>query len=440
MANSITSLASRASLVFAARVVGLSAGVATQVLIARVLSADALGLYYFATGIAVFCGAVAALGYPILAMRLINRYRARRQPEFLAGFVRHARGHALGLALLLMGATLAFALALAAFDAEQSYGIAAAAVAIPAITMLRINGGIAASIRQFNGSFFPDLLYRPLMLLLSLAALAAMGLAHSTTAATTLFSASAMIVAIGQALWLSRHLVPEDEPSDRRVKKYWRSVSWSLLIVSSFTSLFADLDLALLGTVLTKSELAVFGCCLKLAFFVGFAIQVLHEFVNPEISECYACQQFERAQSAIARANFLGAAVTGLAILVAALLGPQLLRIFGPEFVSGYPMLVVLIGVQALRAAFGPSVTVLTAAGGQRVIAVIFWWSFLILIASNVALVPAFRTAGAVAAVAVTTAFWTAAIAIALYRSTGLRTDLLASSVHVRWVRPKAFG
>src|SRR4051794_25510910 len=104
MASSITSLLSRVGFLFGARVAGIGAGVATQVLIARFLSADALGLYYFATSIAVFCGSVAALGYPVLAMRLINRYQARRRPDLLWGFVKHARGHTLALALILTSA------------------------------------------------------------------------------------------------------------------------------------------------------------------------------------------------------------------------------------------------------------------------------------------------------------------------------------------------
>ena len=123
------------------------------------------------------------------------------------------------------------------------------------------------------------------------------------------------------------------------------------------------------------------------------------------------------------------------ALVGAAIAGDRLLAAFGPDFVAGHAALVVLAAAQVVRAAFGPSLQLLTQIGAQRQIATVFAASVAVLVAANLALVPSAGVLGAALAVVLTTAFWTTALAVVLYRLAGLRTDM-ASSLSVLRIRP----
>jgi O-antigen/teichoic acid export membrane protein len=306
--------------------------------------------------------------------------------------------------------------------------ITAAALSIPATALMRVNGAFANAARRFTLSFFPELFFRPLFFLAAVLAMIWVGLQVS---AVTLGLAASLIafVATGGQWWLLRDVVPRTAAPSHpgRLMRQWRAIARPLLIVGLFSTLFADLSLVMAGLFLPQSELAAFGICIKLAFMVGFAVQIAHQVATPELAASHARREGAAGPRILAQANLLAVAVTFAAVVVCAGLGDRILAIFGPGYADAWPALAVVMASQFVRACFGPNVQLLTITGLQRPMAAVFALSVAVLAATSFLLVPAYGIFGAAVAVALTTLFWALALAFVLYRGSGIRADVLVA-------------
>lgn len=427
--DSTRSFLSSSVVLFGSRAFGATAGFGTQVLLARAIPADDLGTFFFATSIAAVLGLVAAAGYPDVAIRFFARYRERSRSRLLGAFVRQCRREAVWASLAAVITTLAFAFFFAAESIEERWAIAIAAFAIPAFTLNWLNSAYAVAVRQFALSQLPDILGRPILFLLAVGGMLLAGFETSAVTLVALFSVVAIAMTVLQAAGLKRHLtIPAAFPGRvARVGNLWRRASAPLIVVSLFTSLFADLDLAMLGLLLPVAALAVFGICLKLAFLVGFGIQVVQQFAAPDMAEAQLRGDGRLFYRAVANANYVCFGTTVVVFAGVVICGDYVLAAFGPAYIAGYPTLVILTLAQVIRAAFGPNVNVLTTLGAGQQMAVVSTVAVGVLAVANLLLAPHWGAVGAAWAVVITALFWSGALAIVLYRLSGLRTDILAT-------------
>lgn len=427
--ESTRSFLSSSAVLFGSRAFGASAGFATQVLLARAIPADDLGTFFFATSIAAVLGLAAAAGYPDVAIRFFARYKERSQSRLLGAFVRQCKRESIWASLAAILATLTFGFFFAAESTEERWAIAIAAFAIPAFTLNWINSAYAVAVRQFALSQLPDIVGRPVLFLLAVSAMLLAGVETSAITLVVIFTVVAIAMTVLQAVWLKRHLIiaPAESMQAARVGRLWRRASTPLIVVSLFTSLFADLDLAMLGLLLPVAALAVFGICLKLAFLVGFVIQVIQQFAAPDMTEAQLRGDTRLFYRAVANANYVCFGTTTAVLAGVILFGHYVLAAFGPTYVTGYPTLVVLTLSQVVRAAFGPNVNALTTLGAGRQMAIVSTIAVAVLAIANLLLAPRWGAFGAAVAVAVTALFWSASLSVVLYRLSGLRTDIIAT-------------
>jgi O-antigen/teichoic acid export membrane protein len=421
-------LFSTSMMLMAARVVGLVAGFGTQILLARMLEPEGLGIFYFATSIAYVVSMMAAFGYPVVAVRFISRYRTRGKHRLKAAFVNRAQ---LDTAIVSF-AGMVVVLALAAIIPGHEHtrlAVAAAAFAIPALALSKIYASVASAIREFALSYMLNLLWRP-VLFIALVSFAAFALrAPSALMAAIVFSVvSVMIVAL-QFKGMIEHFprLMQSVPADRRQVLQWRIASAPLLILAAFSTFINDLNLALLGAIVPKADLAVFGVCLKLALIVEYAVSLIHELAAPDISDALVRKDRSTVDFAVARVNVLTVAATLAALAGTAVLGHFVLALFGADFVRAYPILMMLVLSQVIRAMFGPSMLTLISAGAQRSVVKVFAVAIAGFAVSNLVLVPVFGLIGAGVAFILMTAFWTGSLALIAKRKVGLRLDVAAS-------------
>ncbi|MDB5554500.1 MAG: polysaccharide biosynthesis related protein [Rhizobium sp.] len=413
----------------AARVVGLVAGFGAQILLARMLAPEGLGIFYFATSIAYVVSMVAAFGYPVIAVRFISRYRTRGNDMLKSAFVNRAQSDTAIVSFAIMAVVLILT-AIIPGDTATRLAIAAAAPAIPALALSRIYGSVAGAIREFALSYMLNLLWRPLLFLAVMGLIGLVFALPSPLMAACAFSFVSVAIVTLQFAGLAKHfpgLAGSATPADRRVVFQWRVASAPLLILAAFSTMINDLNLALLGTIVSKSDLAVFGVCLKLALIVEYAVSLIHELAAPDVSDALARKQTSTVDAAIARVNFMAVVATLLAVVGVIVLGRFVLSVFGPDFVHAYPILLMLVVSQFIRAAFGPSMLTLIAAGAQKSVVKVFSVAIVGFAVANIVLVPIFGLIGAGVAFVVMTAFWTASLALIAKRRIGLRLDIVAS-------------
>jgi O-antigen/teichoic acid export membrane protein len=426
-------LFSTSALLMAARVVGLGAGFGAQILLARFLEPEGLGIFYFATSIAYVVSMIAAFGYPVVAVRFISRYRVRGKAALNQAFVNRAQRDTAIVSFVAMAVVMLPA-AVVPGDVTTRLAVAAAAIGIPAWALSRIYASVAGAIREFALSYVLNLLWRPI-LFLAVMGFAALVFTHpSPIVASGVFSFVAVVIVALQFKGLMRHFpgMLGSTAADRRQVYQWRLASAPLLILAGFSSLINDLNLALLGTIVSKADLAVFGVCLKLAVIVEYAISLVHELSAPDISDALGHNKTATVESVAARANIAAVGVALASLVGVVMFGRFALAAFGPDFVRALPILVVLVACQLIRAAFGPTMLTLISAGAQKNVVVIFSIAIVGYSLANLVLVPMFGLNGAAAAFAAMTAFWTVALALITKRKTGLRLDIAASVEFLR--------
>jgi O-antigen/teichoic acid export membrane protein len=127
----------------------------------------------------------------------------------------------------------------------------------------------------------------------------------------------------------------------------------------------------------------------------------------------------------LAKANAINIITSLGATLAVALIGRDILRLFGPEFIEGYICLVILVLAQTVRAAAGPATQILTLTGHERYSIPVFGVGLLLLLIFNILLVPKFHLVGAALAVLVVTLIWSVGLAYVAWARTGVNTAIL---------------
>jgi O-antigen/teichoic acid export membrane protein len=422
----IARLISTSHMLTAARIGGALAGFATQVVLARALQASALGVFYSVTSLAAVVSLIAAHGYPAIAARFFSRYREQRKDALIAGFVARSRRDVTVYAALATVCVLVGAVLWPSLETEARLALIAAALSIPAATAIRLNSYLAAAVRRFALAYLPDTSIRPFLLLGGIAALLTLHVELTAPNVTWLLTFIITGLGLVQYLMLRKDLPQQaDQAAPSRLVGIWRREATPLIVVALFANFFADVNILIVTPLVPSAVTAAIGLCLKLALLVGFAVQVAHQVVVPDLADARARKDPSSIRESVLRALAFPLSVTVVAMVVVILWGGQLLAIFGPEFTHAKLALIILMACQLARALFGPSVLLLTVVGAQRENAALALAGLAVLALSNIVLAPLYGVVGAAIAVAIGTMFGLVATAIVLARLSGLRTDAL---------------
>ena len=426
------------TLIFGARLLGAVLGFGTQVALARLLGADALGTFYLALSLAGVMGILCGLGYPAITSRFVAEYRAEDKLDVLRAFVATTRRDTLLVALallLLFGAGLLLWLG---GSPELQLCLLIGALTAPAFAFVRLNGALANAYRRFALSYLPDLLARPALFLAAMAVLVAAQV--NVTVAQLL--AINLVIVVGvtafQAVRIRRtrvedHLAEASAPQDRSDRKprggQWRRHALPMVVVALFTALFADFAMLNLGLVLPTGDIAVFGVCLKVALLMGFCIQVIHQLVLPDAADAHVRGDKAGLGAILRRANLVTTAACVAGTLTLVFIGDRILMVFGQEFVQGHTALVILSLSQAVRAAAGPSPQILTLAGQERASIPVFGTCLVVMAGLCAGLGMLYGLEGAAVAVLLVTLIWSTWLSAIASRATGVQIAIVGKRI-----------
>ncbi len=413
-AKGFTRLVGTSMMMLGARVGGALLGIALQILIARAGGAHMLGAFYLALGLATVLAILGSLGYPWLAPRIVADADGSGQPSRLAAFARWTRQQIWLLSGSLAAlATLVLALA-PGIPTETRTSLIFGALTAPFFAAMRLNGALANALRQFPLAYLPELLWRPMLLLLLAGAFAALRVQFDLT----LFLAGHLAIAVALSTWQSRRIMstccPQEAAGGKRAAKAvvppedrqsWRRQALPLVIAILFINQFADLDTLLVGSFLPPAQLAAFGAALRISTLFAFSIQLIHQIVWRDLAEAIGGPR-HNLRALLLRTNVLTVAMSAAAVIFAYGFGSDILGAFGPGFADAKSCLVLLLLAQVVRAAAGPSLQVLSSSGKEAATVPVFAAAIVLLVALNVVLLPLFGILGAAAAVLFVTIFW----------------------------------
>ncbi len=405
---------------------GAAIGLASQILLARLLSQHDVGVVFLGMSAAAFISLLITGGYPILAITCLPRYYALGRKNLVRAF------HAAFLQDSLWISIVSFALAAVAYfwlplDNGLKIALLFGCLSAPALALIRINGAVANSVRRYTLSYVPDSLYRPGLLLAYLVFAWGLGLYLSIAHVLWAFVVTNTIVAIAQA-WL----IGEDGARSglkwsgrHHLAPVLRSRAAALVIVGIVTASFADVVTLIAGFYLNTADVALVGVTIRLAALAGFITQATQQFILPDLTAAMTRGTSQQVHALLLRINMIALAAILACVVGAMLFGPLALRIFGSGYEAGHWPLVLFMISQAFRAASGMNQHLLSLAGYQIKTAGSCLVAMAVLVGGAALFTPSHGVMGLAYAVLIADAVWAGLLALQTQRLTGRRGDII---------------
>jgi O-antigen/teichoic acid export membrane protein len=408
------------------RFAGAAIGLASQILLARLLTQNQVGIIFMGMSAAAFVSLIITGGYPQLAITCLPRYytlgRTTLVQAFHAAFLRDSFWITLGTFAI---ATVAY------FFLGLDEGIKTAllfgCLSAPASAAIRMNSSVANSVRRYALSYVPDFLYRPGLLLGFLLIAWGVGLQLSVNQVLWAFVLANTAVAVVQAIlignkgarsglkWSGRH----------NLAPFLRSRAGALVIVGIVAASFADIVTLLAGFFLDAADVALVGVTIRLAALAGFITQASQQFILPDLTNAMTHGTPKQVHSLLLRINAISLGAILACVLGAVVFGAFALKVFGAGYGLGHWPLVLFMVSQAFRAASGMNQYLLSLAGHQIKTAGSCIVAMVVLVATTAILTPRFGVMGISFAVIAADAVWAILLALQAQRLTGHRGDII---------------
>ena len=408
------------------RFAGAAIGLASQILLARLLTQNDVGIVFMGMSAAAFISLLITGGYPTLAITCLPRYYALGRKNLVRAFHFASLRDSLWISL----ATFALA-AIVYFWLPLNDGIKTAllfgCLSAPASAFIRMNSAVANSVRRYALSYVPDFLYRPGLLLAFLLVAWALGMHLGVVQVLMAFVVMNTIVALGQAWFIRGEGIFSGLKWPRRhdLAPLLRGRAAALVVVGAVAASFADIVTLIAGFFLPAEDVALVGVAIRLAALAGFITQATQQFVLPDLTAAMTRGTAQQVQAILLRINVIGLGAILACVVGAMLFGTWALRIFGAEYEAGHWPLVLFMVSQAFRAASGMNQHLLSLAGYQIRTAGSCLVAMGVLIAGTALLAPSHGVMGLAIAVILADAVWAALLAIQAQRLTGRRGDII---------------
>jgi O-antigen/teichoic acid export membrane protein len=415
-----------AAFAFAVRVASAAIAYIAQIVLARWMGTFEYGIYVFVWTWVLILGSVSGLGFGVAAGRFVPEHQEKKEPDLLRGFLRGSRAY--GLAAGTVFAALGIAIILLLGDKIESHFVwplILALICLPFFAVTETQDGIARTLDAPGIALVPPYILRPLLLLALMILTHEAGLAATATVALLCAIVATWLTALVQFVALARHLGRRVPAGPRRfASRYWLAASLPLFVADGAHVMLLNVDVLILAFFVPPDQVGIYFAVTKtlvLGAFVAFAVgaAVAHRYAEYHVSG-----DRERLQAFVLQSAQWTFWPTLAAVALMVLLGRPFLALFGPSFVEGYPLMLILSLGVLLRAAVGPTDRLLAVLGEQTVLARLILATLLVAIALHVLLVSLYGVTGAAIAVALTTLVEGGLLAWAAHRRLGLKVGV----------------
>ncbi|BBF92596.1 lipopolysaccharide biosynthesis protein [Blastochloris tepida] len=413
-----------AATAFLIRVASAVLAYAMQIVLARWMGRSEFGIYVYVWTWTLVIGDLAHFGLAYSVQRFIPEYTQAQAHDRLRGLLRAAPW------FVFLASTAVAALGVAGvqafapwIDRAEIIPFYLAFATLPFYALNNLVDGIARTYNWVNLALVPPYILRPLLIVLVALAAPLAGFAPDAASGMGAALIATWLTTTVQLVVLRHRLARVVAPGPRAYDpRHWAKVSAPILLVFGFYSLFIYTDVIVLQLLRPSAEVATYFAAVKTlapVAFVSFAVlaAVAHRFAEHHVSGAIDEQRRLLAQSV--RGTFW-LSVGAIAVLLP--LGWPMLRLFGPGFEEGYPLLFILAAGLIIRASVGPAERLLNMAGEQQRCTLIYAAAFAANLTACLVLIPTWHMYGAAMAVC----FGMTVEAALLYRTVRRRLGLHA--------------
>ena len=387
----------------------VAAGYIFKIYLARVLGAEALGIYTLGMTAGGLVSIVGAAGVPQTASRFVAIYVSRGETRKLTRFLWFgaltllATNTIVGIVMVLGRRWIADRLYHTPVLARYMHFFAAIMV-LGALTTF-LGHALAGYKDVARRTVITNFIGTPATMVFSVALLT-FGLGLWGYLAAQVASAILVFLLLSRAIW---KLTPEPGPSDLApetgvplFEKEVLSFAVVLLAMQALEFVGSQTDRIMLGIFLNAREVGVYSVAASMVAFVGLFLQSINQIFAPTIAELFAKGEHDllsRLYQTLTKWSLGLTIPLALGIMVFA---KPLMSIFGPDFREGWPVLVIATIGQLVSCGVGSVGLLLLMSNQQTRMIRAQAITVFITVGLNLALIPRIGLVGAAIAAAAT--------------------------------------
>lgn len=388
---------------FSVRVVSAALLYLTQIVLARWMGSSEYGVYVFVWTWVLVLGGLCHLGLSMAMIRLLPAYRENGQIGLMRGLVFGGRWAAIGLGTLVAGLGLAgLWLYGPMISGPYLMPLYLALFCVPLFALTDVQDGIGRGQAWMDVALLPPYVLRPVLLLAAMfgAYLTGLPMRAETAAGAAIFAT--WTTAIVQLLLVNRRLGQTLEAVERQYSwKGWFAVSLPLLVMAACELVLQNADVLVISRFMSPADVGIYFAAAKTMSLILFVHYAVGSAVANRFSALNARGDREQLRAFVRDAvnwTFWPSLASALIILA---LGYPLLSLFGPQFATAYPVMLILVVGFLARASMGPAEFLLNMLGEQQLCAAVLAVTAALDIALNFALVPRYGLVGAATATSI---------------------------------------
>jgi O-antigen/teichoic acid export membrane protein len=384
---------------FAGTLFTMAAGYLLKIYVARVLGAEQLGLYALGMTLVSLTQLFGTLGLQGTAARYVSVYRATGNLNELRGFMTRSVGIVVSLNLVL-SLGLIFS---GRWISRNLYHAPDLPQYIPLFAGLAVLGALNVFFCQVLAGFkeitkrtvITNFVGSPLVIALTVVLLA-LNTGMWGYLAAQIISAGVVVALLVAVSWkltpaAARFSFAALPPLDSEIKSFAAAV-FGMNVVDFLAT---QADKILLGLYLNARALGIYVLASTLSAFIPIVLQSVNQIFAPMIADLHAQGRQDVLEKLFQTLTKWVLALTlplGFVIIIFAL---PLMRLFGPDFVTGWPVLVVGAIGQLVNCGVGSVGYLLLMSGNQRKLVKVQFAMAGVSILVNLALIPALGIVGA---------------------------------------------
>ena len=399
-----------------------------SLVLARLLGSKGYGAYAFAMTSLEILGPLALLGLDPLLIRQVAVYQAQSKWSLLRGMLRRADQVAVAAAIgLIAVVAVVTALLKSQFDPLIAQALWSVLAALPFLVVVRLRQAAMIGLRRVVLGQVGEAVLQPIVVCFLLVGILVVS-GRDTQVPALVF---ANVVAVAAAFFVSNAFLRTAIPHEaRRVRPTYRTREWGrdavmFWLTVNFLILNSGIAVLLLGVMESAESAGIFAAARVLVTIIATPLIFIGLPLAPAMARSFAAGATESLQAASTKATRMAFLFAAPVAATYFLFGDWLLSLYGPEFVVGYRVLLILALGQLANVGFGFVETLLQMTGHERPVAIVLGFSALVNAGLCVWLIPIWGVEGAAIASAVATVSWKAALTVAVQRILSVRPTVL---------------
>lgn len=398
--NDLSTFASGAMVVFFGKIFRTLVQYIFLVVISKMLGVESFGLYMLGFTIITFTEIVARLGLDNAAIRFVSMHQGTGEGWIVKAVISRAILYAF-LFSLPITAFLFFSADILANQLFSKPGLKNVliflSVSIPFLTVMSIAIAATQGFKRMDYSAYCRDIFFPLFNF-SLAIL--LSLIYSKLTGVLLAWVLTSIFSLILSLYYLQKVIssiPPDKPVPDIPTKLPGILSYSspLLLVVLLTTLLTGLDTMMLGYFRSSTEVGLYAAATRTALLTGLILTSVNTMFSPMIADLYNREKTQQLGSMFKLSgNWIY--IFSLPIFIIFLLfAKDVMAVFGAEFVSAWPVLVIISIAFFLNASTGSVGLMLIMSGYQKLMLYNSITIFIFNIIANYLLIPTYGMIGA---------------------------------------------